>query len=89
MIMWLYACAMAEPWPPNRAMLSRSASRTASYVSRACSLIQSSSVGPKLKLMPGVVVDDAPRCGRGVEDARLGVGAVALGVMRSFQSWYG
>jgi hypothetical protein len=50
MMVWLYACASAEPWP-NRAMLSRSASRTASYVSRACSRIHSSSVGPKLKLM--------------------------------------
>ncbi len=51
MIMWLYACAIAEPWPPNRSRLARSASRIAAWTSGACTSSHDMSVGPKLKLM--------------------------------------
>jgi hypothetical protein len=51
MIMWLYACAIAEPWPPNRCVLARSASISASWTSGACSSSYDISVGPTLKLI--------------------------------------
>ena len=51
MITWLYAWAIAEPWPPKRRTLSRSASRIAAYTAGSCSSSHDSRVGPKLKLM--------------------------------------
>src|SRR5665647_1279593 len=50
-IIWLYTCAIADPCPENRLMLSLSAFRMAEYTSGWLRSSQVSRVGPKLKLI--------------------------------------